>query len=151
MSGTNTISGGYMPSFYKKDLGSADHRGHQSPSVESTASSEDTFWEYSAIWLILTVQPPNNAFLKTCQRYRFWCYFRLCNMAVRPESDEHLSQHANDQQEHAGSAAPAAGPVHPRANGLVCQIWTPLVPCLELWPVLLRLSPPKSRPSCFII
>ncbi|XP_056291918.1 serine/threonine-protein kinase ICK-like isoform X1 [Pseudoliparis swirei] len=41
--GTNTISGGYMPSFYKKDLGSADHRGHQSPSVESTASNYATW------------------------------------------------------------------------------------------------------------
>lgn len=41
ISGTNTIPGGYMPSFYKKDLSSAGHRGHQGPSVESTASSED--------------------------------------------------------------------------------------------------------------
>lgn len=32
-----------MPSFYKKDIGSAGHRGHQVPSVESTASSEDEF------------------------------------------------------------------------------------------------------------
>uniref|UniRef100_A0A4W6E0C5 non-specific serine/threonine protein kinase n=1 Tax=Lates calcarifer TaxID=8187 RepID=A0A4W6E0C5_LATCA len=38
--GTNTIPGGYMPSFYKKDIGSAGHRTHQGPSVESTASSE---------------------------------------------------------------------------------------------------------------
>lgn len=41
ISGTNTIPGGYMPSFYKKDLGSAGHRRHHGPSVESTASSED--------------------------------------------------------------------------------------------------------------
>lgn len=30
-----------MPSFYKKETSSAGHRGHQGPSVESTASSED--------------------------------------------------------------------------------------------------------------
>ncbi|TNN56163.1 Serine/threonine-protein kinase ICK [Liparis tanakae] len=41
--GTNTIPGGYMPSFYKKDTGSADHRRHQSPSVESTASNYATW------------------------------------------------------------------------------------------------------------
>uniref|UniRef100_I3JTH1 non-specific serine/threonine protein kinase n=1 Tax=Oreochromis niloticus TaxID=8128 RepID=I3JTH1_ORENI len=37
---TNTIPGGYMPSFYKKDSGSAGHRGHQGHSVETTTSSE---------------------------------------------------------------------------------------------------------------
>ncbi|XP_070697011.1 serine/threonine-protein kinase ICK-like [Pempheris klunzingeri] len=41
--GTNTIPGGYMPSFYKKDLGSAGLRGHQGPSVESTASNYATW------------------------------------------------------------------------------------------------------------
>ncbi|XP_039640325.1 serine/threonine-protein kinase ICK-like isoform X2 [Perca fluviatilis] len=41
--GTNTIPGGYMPSFYKKDIGSAGHRGHQRPSVESTASNYATW------------------------------------------------------------------------------------------------------------
>ncbi|XP_034753852.1 serine/threonine-protein kinase ICK-like isoform X1 [Etheostoma cragini] len=41
--GTNTIPGGYMPSFYKKDTGSAGHRGRQGPSVESTASSYATW------------------------------------------------------------------------------------------------------------
>ncbi|XP_078129516.1 serine/threonine-protein kinase ICK-like isoform X2 [Sander vitreus] len=41
--GTNTIPGGYMPSFYKKDIGSAGHRGHQGPSVESTASNYATW------------------------------------------------------------------------------------------------------------
>ncbi|KAI3363136.1 hypothetical protein L3Q82_011788 [Scortum barcoo] len=41
--GTNTIPGGYMPSFYKKDLGSAGHRGHQGPSLESTASNYATW------------------------------------------------------------------------------------------------------------
>ncbi|XP_040906619.1 serine/threonine-protein kinase ICK-like isoform X2 [Toxotes jaculatrix] len=41
--GTNTIPGGYMPSFYKKDTGSAGHRGHQVSSVESTASNYATW------------------------------------------------------------------------------------------------------------
>lgn len=44
--GTNTITGGYMPSFYKKEVGSAGHRGHQGPTVESTASSEDLFCRF---------------------------------------------------------------------------------------------------------
>lgn len=39
-SGTNTIPGGYIPSFYKNDSGSAGHRGRQGTSVEATASSE---------------------------------------------------------------------------------------------------------------
>uniref|UniRef100_A0A3Q4MNZ7 Ciliosis associated kinase 1 n=2 Tax=Neolamprologus brichardi TaxID=32507 RepID=A0A3Q4MNZ7_NEOBR len=41
--GTNTIPGGYMPSFYKKDSGSAGYRGHQGPSVETTASNYATW------------------------------------------------------------------------------------------------------------
>ncbi|XP_028279635.1 serine/threonine-protein kinase ICK-like isoform X2 [Parambassis ranga] len=41
--GTNTIPGGYMPSFYKKDGGSGGHRGHQGPSVETTASNYATW------------------------------------------------------------------------------------------------------------
>ncbi|XP_031729527.1 serine/threonine-protein kinase ICK isoform X1 [Anarrhichthys ocellatus] len=41
--GTNTIPGGYMPSFYKKDVGSAGHRRHQGPPVESTASNYATW------------------------------------------------------------------------------------------------------------
>ncbi|XP_076019243.1 serine/threonine-protein kinase ICK-like [Genypterus blacodes] len=36
--GTSTLPGGYVPSFYKKDLGSAGHRGHKDPSVESTSN-----------------------------------------------------------------------------------------------------------------
>uniref|UniRef100_A0A7N6BZL9 non-specific serine/threonine protein kinase n=1 Tax=Anabas testudineus TaxID=64144 RepID=A0A7N6BZL9_ANATE len=40
---TNTIPGGYMPSFYKKDIGSGGHRGHQGSSVESTASNYATW------------------------------------------------------------------------------------------------------------
>ncbi|KAM9726225.1 serine/threonine-protein kinase ICK-like isoform 1-T1 [Menidia menidia] len=41
--GTNTIPGGYMPSFYKKDSGSAGHRGHQNVSMETTASNYATW------------------------------------------------------------------------------------------------------------
>ncbi|XP_030603462.1 serine/threonine-protein kinase ICK isoform X2 [Archocentrus centrarchus] len=41
--GTNTIPGGYMPSFYKKDSSSAGHRGLQGPSVETTASNYATW------------------------------------------------------------------------------------------------------------
>lgn len=41
--GTNTIPGGYMPSFYKKDLPSAGHRRHQGHSGESTALNYATW------------------------------------------------------------------------------------------------------------
>lgn len=41
--GTNTIPGGYMPSLYKKDSGSAGHRGHQGPLMETTASNYATW------------------------------------------------------------------------------------------------------------
>ncbi|KAM4729358.1 serine/threonine-protein kinase ICK-like isoform 2-T2 [Anableps anableps] len=41
--GTNTIPGGYVPSFYKKDGGSAGHRGRQGTSVEATASNYATW------------------------------------------------------------------------------------------------------------
>lgn len=90
----------------------------------------------------------------------FWCHCRLCNLAVWPESDEHLCQCAVGQQEHPWSAASPTGADHPRANRLVCQIRTPLVASLELWSIcaleersalLWTLSPPKSRPSCFVI
>lgn len=40
--GTNTIPGGYMTSFYKKD-GSSSHRRHQGPSMESIASNYATW------------------------------------------------------------------------------------------------------------
>lgn len=53
-------------------------------------------------------------------------------MAVWPESDEHLQQHAVGQQEHPWPAASPASTDHPRANRLVCQIRTPLVASLEL-------------------
>lgn len=45
MSGTNTIPGGYMTSFYKK-VGSSSHRRHQGPSMESIASSESFTWPF---------------------------------------------------------------------------------------------------------
>lgn len=41
--GTNTIPGGYLPSFYKKDIGSAGQRRPQGSSVESTASNYATW------------------------------------------------------------------------------------------------------------
>nr|XP_020458785.1 serine/threonine-protein kinase ICK-like isoform X2 [Monopterus albus] len=41
--GSNTIPGGYMPSLHRKDLGSAGHRGHQGPTLESTASNYATW------------------------------------------------------------------------------------------------------------
>uniref|UniRef100_A0A8C4D8Y4 non-specific serine/threonine protein kinase n=1 Tax=Dicentrarchus labrax TaxID=13489 RepID=A0A8C4D8Y4_DICLA len=59
ISGTNTIPGGYMPSFYKKDLGSAGHRVHQGPSVESTASSEDDSQSFILTHINLLLFPLN--------------------------------------------------------------------------------------------
>ncbi|XP_054654919.1 serine/threonine-protein kinase ICK-like isoform X2 [Dunckerocampus dactyliophorus] len=41
--GTNTIPGGCMPTFYKKDASSVNHKGHQGPSLESTASNYATW------------------------------------------------------------------------------------------------------------
>lgn len=41
--GSNTIPGGYMPSFCKKDIGSPGQRGAQISSVESTASNYATW------------------------------------------------------------------------------------------------------------
>lgn len=41
--GTNTIPGGYLPSFYKKDNGSPGQRGTQVASIESTASNYATW------------------------------------------------------------------------------------------------------------
>ncbi|XP_017164340.1 serine/threonine-protein kinase ICK isoform X3 [Poecilia reticulata] len=41
--GTNTIPGGYIPSFYKKDGGSAGHKGRQGASVEATTSNYATW------------------------------------------------------------------------------------------------------------
>lgn len=143
-----------MPSFYKKDIGSAGHRGHQGPSVDSTPSSED---EFKSLELSVIFSPLYVDFLfflvpSHQPNLLYRCSFRLCNMAVWTESDEHLCQFVVGQQEHPWSAASPTGTDHPRANRLVCQIWTPLVAWVELWSVLLRtLSPPKSRPSCFII
>lgn len=61
------------------------------------------------------------------------CYSRLCNMAVQSKAHEHLCQHIDGQQEHPRSAASPPGSDHPRANRLVCQIRTPLVPHVEPW------------------
>ncbi|KAF7656207.1 hypothetical protein LDENG_00045170 [Lucifuga dentata] len=36
--GTNTLPGAYKPSFYKKDVGSADHQGQDHPPVELTSN-----------------------------------------------------------------------------------------------------------------
>ncbi|XP_029926323.1 serine/threonine-protein kinase ICK isoform X2 [Myripristis murdjan] len=41
--GTNTLPSGYVPSFYKKDVGSAGHRGQLGPSGDSTASNYATW------------------------------------------------------------------------------------------------------------
>ncbi|XP_061692317.1 serine/threonine-protein kinase ICK-like [Syngnathoides biaculeatus] len=41
--GTKTIPGGCMPTFYTKDVSSVGHRGHQGPSLESTASNYATW------------------------------------------------------------------------------------------------------------
>uniref|UniRef100_A0A667Y0A6 non-specific serine/threonine protein kinase n=1 Tax=Myripristis murdjan TaxID=586833 RepID=A0A667Y0A6_9TELE len=40
---TNTLPSGYVPSFYKKDVGSAGHRGQLGPSGDSTASNYATW------------------------------------------------------------------------------------------------------------
>ncbi|XP_008320268.1 serine/threonine-protein kinase ICK isoform X2 [Cynoglossus semilaevis] len=41
--GTNVVSGGYVPSFYKKDTGSAGHRGLPGPSADTSASNYATW------------------------------------------------------------------------------------------------------------
>ncbi|XP_071375477.1 serine/threonine-protein kinase ICK-like [Centroberyx affinis] len=41
--GTNTLPSGYVPSFYKKEGGSAGHRGQLGPTVDSTASNYATW------------------------------------------------------------------------------------------------------------
>lgn len=142
MSGTNTIPGGYMTSFYKKD-GSSSHRRHQGPSMESIASSE-FIWHFMKFlnWFSRLI----------CTYSDFHFYFRLCNMAVWSESDKFLCQ-----QEFARSAASPSSTDCPRENRLVCQIWPPLV-CLcgetdvlqERSALQRMLSSPKSSLS-FII
>lgn len=47
--GTNVVSGGYVPSFYKKDTGSAGHRGLPGPSADTSASSELTSHSYRSL------------------------------------------------------------------------------------------------------
>uniref|UniRef100_A0A8D2ZWU1 non-specific serine/threonine protein kinase n=1 Tax=Scophthalmus maximus TaxID=52904 RepID=A0A8D2ZWU1_SCOMX len=93
--GTNTIPGGYMPSFYKKR--------------HWFCWSQRTSGSLSRINSI-----------------------KLCNMAVWPESGEHHRQRAVGQQDQSRSVASSAGTDYPRANRLVCQIWTPLVASAEL-------------------
>lgn len=59
--------------------------------------------------------------------------FRLCNVAVWEESVEYCRQCIHGQQvPHRVPPSPACAH-HPRANGLVSQIWTPLVASTELW------------------
>ncbi|KAK7930776.1 hypothetical protein WMY93_007171 [Mugilogobius chulae] len=65
--GTNTIPGGYLPSFYKKDLGSAGQRGPQVPSVESTASNYAT-WRSGRSQMNSNVSLPTKSTLGTLPR-----------------------------------------------------------------------------------
>ncbi|XP_063346944.1 serine/threonine-protein kinase ICK-like isoform X2 [Pelmatolapia mariae] len=58
--GTNTIPGGYMPSFYKKDSDSAGHRGHQGHSVETTASNYATWRSGRSQMNASANMPPTN-------------------------------------------------------------------------------------------
>lgn len=58
--GTNTIPGGYMPSFYKKDSGSAGHRGHQGHSVETTTSNYATWRSGRSQMNASANMPPTN-------------------------------------------------------------------------------------------
>lgn len=58
--GTNTIPGGYMPSFYKKDSGSAGHRGHQGHSMETTASNYATWRSGRSQMNASANMPPTN-------------------------------------------------------------------------------------------
>lgn len=117
-SGTNTIPGGYMTSFYKKD-GSSGHRRHQGPSMESIASSEGFTWHFVPCLIDF---PYSFLLIHVC--FVFFFYFRLCNMAVWSESDKLLCQ-----QELPESAASPSSADCPWENRLVCQIWPPLV-CL---------------------
>lgn len=114
-SGTNTIPGGYMTSFYKKD-GSSSHRRHQGPSMESIASSEWFTWHLMSLF---------NGFSKLIFTYSgFHLCFRLCNVAVWSEPGQLFCQ-----QEFPRSAASSSSTDCPRENRLVCQIRPPLV-CL---------------------
>lgn len=63
----------------------------------------------------------------------FDSHFRLCNVAVWEKSAEHCHQCIHDQQvPHWVPSSPTCTQ-HPRANGLVSQIWTPLVASTEFW------------------
>lgn len=128
LSGTNTIPGGYMPSVYKKDSGSAGLRGRQGVSIETRASSERRTSPFT-----------QNLLIYIFYLLYIYCCFRLCNLEVRSEPNEPLGQLANRQQEHIQSVASPAITDHSWAARLDCQIWTPLVACLQLRFVLWEL------------
>lgn len=125
----------------------------------SGSFSGDNSIKWAQIWAFFDTQFLKKEFIKGkkhCLQNPLFvflcCRFRLCNMAVWPEPDEHVCQHAIDQQKHPGSAASPAAADYSWANGLVCQIRTPLVAS----PLSSDLCPkncfsPKSRHSRFII
>lgn len=65
--GTNTIPGGYLPSFYKKDIGSPGQRGLQVTSVESTASNYAT-WRSGRSHINTNMPLPTKSTLGTLPR-----------------------------------------------------------------------------------
>lgn len=65
--GTNTIPGGYLPSFYKKDIGSPGQRGPQVTSVESTASNYAT-WRSGRSHINTNMPLPTKSTLGTLPR-----------------------------------------------------------------------------------
>lgn len=65
--GTNTIPGGYLPSFYKKDIGSPGQRGPQVSSVESTASNYAT-WRSGRSHINTNMPLPTKSTLGTLPR-----------------------------------------------------------------------------------
>lgn len=65
--GTNTIPGGYLPSFYKKDMGSPGSRGPHSSSVESTASNYAT-WRSGRSHMNTNMPLPTKSTLGTLPR-----------------------------------------------------------------------------------
>ncbi|XP_055019018.1 serine/threonine-protein kinase ICK isoform X3 [Boleophthalmus pectinirostris] len=65
--GTNTIPGGYLPSFYKKDIGSPGQRGPQVSLVESTTSNYAT-WRSGRSHLSSNISLPTKSTLGTLPR-----------------------------------------------------------------------------------
>lgn len=65
--GTNTIPGGYLPSFYKKDIGSPGQTGPQVSSVESTASNYAT-WRSGRSHINTNLPLPTKSTLGTLPR-----------------------------------------------------------------------------------